>query len=427
MLIGVIADDFTGASDIANTLVKGVAATGGLRTAQYSGVPTTQASADIEAGVIALKSRTAPIDEAVQDSLLALDWLRGQQCRQIVFKYCSTFDSTPQGNIGPVAEALATALSASTVLVCPSFPAAGRTVYQGHLFVFDKLLSESGMEKHPLTPMPDSDIRRWLSLQTTVAVEHLPLAMLHDGTAAARSFLDGLPQREPGFVVADAASEEDLLRLAEVFADAPFLTGGSGIAMGLPKNVIEAGLACGGGTVSRTVEGPGAVLAGSCSGATRGQVDHHAKSNPVFAIDVSGVMKGDVSADSLVAFIEANRDAAPLVYSSGTPSEVADVQSRFGREAVAERLDNLFAVTARRLLDLGYRRIVVAGGETSGAVAKAITAHAGTEAMDIGSEIDPGVPILFLRSSDPIALALKSGNFGGPDFFSKALHMMAHP
>lgn len=421
MLIGVIADDFTGASDIANTLAKGVQPEGGLRTAQYPGVPTDPADASIEAGVVSLKSRSAPVQEAVRDSLDALVWLRAQGCKQIIFKYCSTFDSTPAGNIGPVADALAEALEATGVVVCPAFPTTGRTVYQGHLFVGDTLLSESGMQHHPLTPMTDPDLRRFLGLQTTAGVGHIPLSIVSQGVQPTRDAINGATDR---YVVADAVSDADLLTLGAALTDAKLITGGSGIALGLPRNLIAGRKPDARVAHAVHVSGPEAILAGSCSGATRNQVDLHAQAHPTLAIDVPGVMEGRVTVETLVAFYDSNQGRAPLAYSSGSPDEVLALQSRYGREAVAEKLDNLFADTAKALVSKGYRRIVVAGGETSGAVAQAVTEVLGAAAMTVGAEIDPGVPILTLGDGPSVALALKSGNFGAPDFFAKALRMM---
>lgn len=424
MLIGVIADDFTGASDIANTLARGVAPEGGLATAQFSGVPSAPAAMDVEAGVIALKSRSAPVADAVAQALAALDWLLAQGCRQIVFKYCSTFDSTPAGNIGPVAEALADVLGVASAVVCPAFPAAGRTLYQGHLFVFDRLLSESGMQAHPLTPMTDPDIRRWLALQTGGPVGHVAHATVRRGPAAIAAAMDALGADGRRLAVVDAIDEADLLAIAEAAADARLVTGGSGVALGLPRNFVRSGLAGARSAAVAPVGGREAILVGSCSGATRGQIEVHRQAHPVLAIDVPGVMQGRVTPETLVGFMRDNIGRAPLAYSSGTPEEVGEIQERFGREAVAERLDALFAATAAELVRLGWRRIVVGGGETSGAVASAVAGALGAEAMRIGPEIDPGVPVLLPDGAAPVALALKSGNFGAPDFFAKALARM---
>lgn len=424
MLIGVIADDFTGGSDIANTLAKGVAPEGGLVTAQYPGVPSDPADPTMEAGVISLKSRSAPVAQAVADSLAALDWLQAQGCRQIIFKYCSTFDSTDQGNIGPVAEALARALDVHGVVVCPAFPTAGRTIYQGHLFVFDRLLSESGMQNHPLTPMTDPDLRRVLDRQSGGGTGLVAWPQVAAGAASIRAELRRIAAEGQRFAVVDAISDADLMQIGLALEGAPLLTGGSGVALALPRNFIRAGMAGGGAVAAARTSGPEAILAGSCSGATRGQVDHHAKTHPTLAIDVPAVMEGRLGAADLLDFIIGNQGRAPLVYSSGTPQQVAEMQSRFGREAVAQRLDALFAELAGALIGQGYRRLVVAGGETSGAVAQAVTDALGARAMRIGPEIDPGVPILALDDDAPMLLALKSGNFGAPDFFARALHMM---
>jgi uncharacterized protein YgbK (DUF1537 family) len=421
MLLGVIADDFTGASDIANTLARGLPGEGGLRTVQYLGIPADKAAPAVEAGVIALKSRSIAAAVAIEQSLAALRWLLDQGCRQIVFKYCSTFDSTPEGNIGPVAEALAEVLGVTGVIACPAFPGAGRTVYQGHLFVNDRLLDESGLQNHPLNPMRDADIRRWLRLQTATAVGHVDLAVVRRGRAAIAAALRENGQDNRTLVIVDAISDDDLVAIGRAAAAHRLVTGGSGIALGLAANFIAWGLASGAGAGAVGVAGPEAILAGSCSGATREQVAIHCKNHPAFAVDVAGVMDGTVTTADLVSFLLAHTGRAPLVYSSGTPDEVRAIQARFGREEVAGALDMLFADTARELVAAGIRRLVVAGGETSGAVVSALNLGA----LTIGAEIDPGVPVLVSGGARPVALALKSGNFGAPDFFNKALERLA--
>lgn len=421
MILGVIADDFTGASDIANTIAKGVAPEGGLRTVQYLGVPASPAAADVEAGIIALKSRSIPAAEAVAQSLAALDWLMAQGCRQIVFKYCSTFDSTPEGNIGPVGEALARRLGVMGVVACPAFPDAGRSVYMGHLFVGERLLSESGMEHHPLNPMTDPDLRRWLGLQCADPVGLVGWSTLQRGAAAVRSALEEAGRRGERLVIADAIGNGDLVTLAEACAGMPLLTGGSGIARGLPRNFIRAGLAGGGRPAVQEVGGPEAILVGSCSRATRAQIERHRSGHPVLGIDVDQVMEGRLTAADIVAFIQANRGAAPLVYSSSNPDHVAALQEKYGRDAVAHTLDALFASAAKELFASGTRRIVVGGGETSGAVVSAL----GLTSFRIGPEIDPGVPVLVSEDGSGLGMALKSGNFGAEDFFAKALDALS--
>ncbi|RVE88944.1 3-oxo-tetronate kinase [Sinorhizobium meliloti] len=421
MLLGVIADDFTGASDIANTIAKGLPGQGGLRTVQYLGVPSAAADAEVEAGVIALKSRSIDAAVAVEQSLDALKWLLDQGCEQIVFKYCSTFDSTPAGNIGPVAEALASALAVKGVIACPAFPGAGRTVYQGHLFVKDRLLDESGLENHPLNPMIDADIRRWLRLQTVSDVGHVDIATVHDGAPAIVAALRRHGEANRSLVIVDAITDDDLVAIGRAAAPDRLITGGSGIALGLAANFIERGLARGTVAGALPVDGPEVILAGSCSGATREQVEIHSRNHPTLAIDVTGVMEGKVTASDFTSFLLANRGSAPLVYSSGTPDEVRAIQSRFGKEKVAATLDGLFAETARHLVSAGIKRLVVAGGETSGAVVSALDLGA----LAIGPEIDPGVPVLLSKGDQPVALVLKSGNFGAPNFFTMALERLA--
>lgn len=415
MLLGVIADDFTGASDIANTLAKG-----GLATVQFLGVPTKAAPESCEAGVVALKSRSIAAEDAVALSIEAFEWLRAQGCRQFVFKYCSTFDSTPEGNIGPVGDALAQALGVKGVPACPAFPTTGRTVYQGHLFVDDRLLSESGLENHPLNPMTDPDIRRWLARQSQEPVGLVPWAVVREGGAAIRHALDAAADRGERLVIVDAISDDDLLAIGDACLDAPLITGGSGIALGLPRNFIRQGLATGQGSAFDGVAGPGAILAGSCSRATLGQIEVHRQDHAVLQVEVEAVMEGAVTPEALAAFVHAHEGEAPLVYSSALPEKVRALQEVHGREAIATALDALFAETAARLVYDGVRRLVVAGGETSGAVVSALA----LDAVAIGPEIDPGVPALAAADGRPLALALKSGNFGGPDFFAKALRVL---
>ncbi|TDR89155.1 3-oxo-tetronate kinase [Enterovirga rhinocerotis] len=411
MELGVIADDFTGASDIANTIAKG-----GLSTVQFLGLPDRPAPASCQAGVVALKSRSIPAGDAIAQSLQALDWLKEQGCRQVVFKYCSTFDSTPAGNIGQVGEALAERLGVKGVVACPAFPTTGRTIYQGHLFVGDRLLNESGMESHPLNPMTDSDLRRFLRLQTADPVGLVPWSVVRRGGAAIRKALDDAAAQGETLVIVDAVSDDDLYAIGEALDGVPLLTGGSGIALGLARNILKGGTATAGSGSFAPVSGDEMILAGSCSNATRGQVERHAARHPTLRIDVGAVMDGRLGPEDILAFAREHRGKAPLAYSSSTPAEVKAAQERHGREAVAETLDRLFAEAARRLVEGGLRRLVVAGGETSGAVVGAL----GLRSLAIGPEIDPGVPALS-STEKPLALALKSGNFGAPDFFEKAL------
>ncbi|MBS1095659.1 3-oxo-tetronate kinase [Gluconobacter wancherniae] len=418
MLIGVIADDFTGASDIASALASGVDGKGGLSTVQFLGVPTEASPKEVDAGVISLKSRSIPVRDAINQSLAAVEWLLQSGVEQVIFKYCSTFDSTPEGNIGPVAEALAERLDSSQVIFCPSFPANGRTVYQGNLFVHDIPLAESGMAHHPLTPMQDSDIRRVLQAQVTRKVGHLPYQVVQGGAQRIKDAL--LKDRQSSFVVTDAITDLDLLQLAESQDGVPLVTGGAAIARGLAENFIRRGHARSGVYYNETLEGPEILIAGSCSGATMGQIEHHKASHPDMAVDVDAVMSGQAGVDTYLPFLLENSGKAPLLHSSAPPEVFERIQKKYGRTIVAARLDELFGEIASRAVASGVRRVVVAGGETSGAVVSAL----GFSSLRVGEEIDPGVPVLVSLTEKPVALALKSGNFGSSDFFEKALNKM---
>ncbi len=412
MLLGCIGDDFTGSSDLGNTLAKA-----GMRVTQYTGIPDQPADPTVEAGVVALKSRSIPVADAVAQSLAALDWLKTQGCQQFFFKYCSTFDSTPEGNIGPVSEALANVLDAHKVIVCPAFPGTGRSIYMGHLFVNDALLSESGMQNHPLTPMTDPDLRRWLGLQTSLSVGHVSAHHIHGGRITAA--LDREHAAGHRLIVTDAINDEDLIAIGAAAADLPLITGGSGVALGLPANFRAKGLIGAGDTPWTPQSGKCVVLSGSCSIATRGQLDMHAKSNPMFEIKAADVISRAMTAEQMAAELWAASDV-PVAYSSTDPDTVKAVQAEFGREASAEAIENFFAETARRLVEMGVTRLITAGGETSGAVVEGLAVGS----LEIGPEIDPGVPAL--RASDTLTLALKSGNFGAPDFFAKAEKVLGH-
>lgn len=414
MYLGCIGDDFTGSSDLANTLAKG-----GMRTAQYCGLPMKAADPSVEAGVVALKIRAAPKDEAVERALAALDWLREQGCRQFLFKYCSTFDSTPEGNIGPVAHALADALGASRVIVCPAYPSLGRSVYAGHLFIGDRLLNQSGMEQHPLTPMTDADIRRWLALQTTSRVGHIPAASVLQGREEIRAALDGQHETGARLIVVDAIRDEDLVEIGAAAAGLPFLTGGSGIALQLPGNFRASGLIGKHEVKWRGQAGPCAVISGSCSNATRAQIAHHRQRQPALKITAEAVMTGAVDPSDAAEWARQQR-GSPLIYSSADPQEVAAAQARYRKERVASAIESFLAQTARQLVDCGFTRIICAGGETSGAIVEALQ----VEVLDIGPEIAPGVPAV-AASGRELALALKSGNFGDEVFFERAAEALA--
>ena len=413
MLLGCIGDDFTGSSDLANTLAKE-----GMRAAQYVGAPTGPADPSVEAGVVALKSRSIPAADAIRLSLDALEWLRAQGCRQFFFKYCSTFDSTDAGNIGPVAEALAEKLGAKSVIFCPAFPATGRSIVHGHLFVGDKLLSESGMENHPLTPMKDPDLRRVLARQSKGAVGHVSYDVVAAGAEPVRAKLGSESAAGRDLIVVDALTDDDLRTIGAAVAELPFLTGGSGVAMGLPENFRRQGLIGEATSDWRGEAGPVAALCGSCSTMSRRQIAAHKAAHPAFEIDADAVIEGRLTVDEAAAWAH-DQTGAPLIYSSADPDVVRAIQERHGRDAAAAKLEGFFAELARRLVAGGVKRLIAAGGETSGAVVEGLA----LSELQIGPEIDPGVPAM--RAGDDLVLTLKSGNFGAEDFFEKAAGVLA--
>lgn len=420
LLLGCIADDFTGATDLASMLVKA-----GLRTVQVIGVPDDPALAgDADAVVVALKSRTIPAADAVAQSLAALDWLRGRGARQIYFKYCSTFDSTDQGNIGPVADALLDALGETFTIACPAFPENGRTIYQGHLFVGEALLSDSPMRHHPLTPMTDANLVRVLQRQTPRQVGLVPYRVVRQGAAAIRVEFQRLRDAGRSHAVVDALADDDLYAIGAACADLALVTAGSGVALGLPQNFYAAGLMQPrrDAAVLPSVGGKPAVLAGSCSAATREQVRTMAARHPAALIDpLAASDPAELAARALEAVAPALARGEPfLIYSTTDPAKVKEVQRHLGQERAAALVEATLACIARELVARGVRRLVVAGGETSGAVVSAL----GVKALAIGPQIDPGVPWTLAAGEPRVALALKSGNFGAPDFFEKALQML---
>jgi uncharacterized protein YgbK (DUF1537 family) len=416
MLLGAVADDFTGASDLANTL-----ATGGMRTVQYVGVPHRAADRAVEAGVVALKSRSSPVGDAVAQSLAALDWLRAQGCRQFLFKYCSTFDSTKEGNIGPVAEAMLKALDAPRAVVCPVFPGAGRTLFMGHLFVGDRLLSETGMRNHPLTPMTDPDIRRWLGYQTAEKVGLVPYPIVRQGQAAIAAALDAEAAAGRRLIVVDAVADEDLRAIGTAIAGDRLVTGGSGIAIGLPENFRRQGLIGTDTAALPAITGPAVVLSGSCSEASRRQAATYLARHPGLAVTPAALIERKLTVSGAIQWVRQHSDDQPIVYSTAAPDEVKAAQDRYGRDASAAAVEEFFGSLAAGLAAEGTRRIVVGGGETSGSVVTAL----GLGELRIGREIDRGVPALAAdHLGGTIGLALKSGNFGSDGFYEKALGVL---
>ncbi len=416
MLLGCIADDLTGATDLALMLTRN-----GMRTVQVMGVPDANTPLDgIDAVVVALKSRTNPVDEAVAWSLASADALLARGARQLFFKYCSTFDSTDKGNIGPVAEALLEKVNGEIALVNPAFPANKRTVYFGNLFVGEVPLHESPMKDHPLTPMRDSNLVRVMQRQTKLQVGLVPYGVVEQGVDATKAALDAAAQSGTRFAVVDAISDRHLVTMGAAAADHKLITGGSGVAMGLPENFVRKGLLKKAEGVARmsAAKGRALIIAGSCSEATRGQVKAaQAAGLPSMKVDPMAIAQGKLGASDLVDWaLKQPADRPILIYSSDNPDTVRGVQAELGREAAGALVERELAATAKALVAKGFTRVIVAGGETSGAVVGAL----GVSAIEIGPEIDPGVP--WTRSMDgrDLVLALKSGNFGAPDFFLKA-------
>jgi uncharacterized protein YgbK (DUF1537 family) len=407
------ADDFTGATDLA-----GMLAASGMRTMLVLGVPEPDAAApDAEAVVVALKTRTIPAADAVAQSLAAWRWLERSGARQAYFKYCSTFDSTDRGNIGPVAEALWRETGEGPTIFVPSLPENGRTVYRGHLFVFDQLLSDSGMRNHPLTPMTDANLVRVLSKQTSVGVGLIRYDTVTEGPAAILAAAERLAAEGKPFIVVDTLTNADLDAIGEACRDLRLVTGGSGRARGHAPQHRPAGGAVA-APVLPAVGGPILCLSGSASEATNAQVRRFAERHPVRKVQPVALAEGRETTEALAAWaIEKLREGPCLVSATASPAEVKDAQGQLGAERAAALVEGALAAVAKALRQAGVRRFVVAGGETSGAVATAL----GVSLLAVGAQIAPGVPWCTTVESEPVALALKSGNFGGESFFEQAI------
>lgn len=427
--LGCIADDFTGATDLANNLVRA-----GMRVVQTIGVPSAPLAADVDAVVVALKSRTIPASDAIAQSLEALKWLQAQGAEgrspQIYFKYCSTFDSTPDGNIGPVTEALMNALHTDFTIATPAFPDNGRTVFKGYLFAGNVLLNESGMQNHPLTPMQDANLVRVMQAQTQRPVGLIDHTTVAQGEAAIRARIQALRDSGVGVAIVDATSNADLLRLGPALSDMPLVTAGSGVAIGLPANHgLQPSEQASQLPPARGLQ---AVVSGSCSLATNGQVAHFkALGRSARAINPARLMHGksDAVVQEVLAWaVPLLQDGPVLVYSTAEPEAVKQVQAQLGVAEAGALVEHALAAVARGLVEAGVQQLVVAGGETSGACVQALA----IAQLQIGSQIDPGVPWCFAQgvtgttgTTGGVHIALKSGNFGSADFFSKAFTVLA--
>ena len=415
---GAIADDFTGATDLASLLSRS-----GVQVSIRIGVPQERPANTAPIEIIALKCRTAHVENATAETLAALDWLRRAGVQRFFWKYCSTFDSTPRGNIGPVAEALMEALETRQTIYCPAFPENGRSVFMGNLFVGEQPLSESPMKDHPLTPMRDSNLMRLLTPQVKHPVGLINRQVIAKGSEALRARLAQLEADGIAHVVVDAVENEDLYTIADACQDMTLLTGGSAVAMALPYIWLKQKLLMpdASSNKKRAAAGPAIVLSGSCSAMTNRQVSAFlSEGRPGFRL--SPLDLAENGASGVLDWLSTQTaDAGPIIYATATPEDVRVSQDKLGVERAGALVEATLAACAANARDLGFRRFVIAGGETSGAVTKTL----GISRLDIGTEIAPGVPWCFAQSAGhDVAITLKSGNFGNDNFFSKALEVL---
>jgi 3-dehydrotetronate 4-kinase len=405
---GVIADDFTGGSDIASFFVKG-----GLSTVLYTGVPNIEEAPEAEVCVIALKTRTQNPKEAVKDSLEAIRWLKEQGAQQFYIKYCSTFDSTPEGNIGPICDAVMEELDVPYTILCPALPVNGRIVKEGCLYVNEVPLHKSPMKDHPLTPMWDCDLVHLMDAQSKFPSVKMSDALNKEEVNERIS--RKIAEHSHFYIIPDYETEEDAEKLVQLFGELKLITGGSGLAYPLAKMHKENTEADG----FERSNSPALLLAGSCSEATRNQIKEFEQSGgKTYFMDPLKLISGEESVERIWNVISQNKEESVLVYSSDTPEKVRDIQQQ-GKEEVAGRLEKATADLAEFAVQAGFHRIIVAGGETSGAVAKRL----GYKGYHIGDSISPGVPIMIPIEDSRIRMVFKSGNFGKSDFFLQALSL----
>jgi 3-dehydrotetronate 4-kinase len=418
LLLGAVADDYTGASDLANTLNLN-----GLSTVQTIGVPAAGfEGADVDAIVVALKIRSIEATRAVEAATAAYDWLRARGARHVIYKICSTFDSTDAGNIGPVTDALRARAGARCALVTPAFPETGRTVYRGHLFVGRVLLHESPLKDHPLNPMRDSNLVRVLERQSKAPVGLIDLTTVAQGSERIALRLAELTAQGFGAAIIDAVFERELEAIGEAAARGPVSVGASGLGLGLARALARASGERLHGAPLEAVGGLAAILAGSCSLATLEQIAAVETDIPVLRLSPQGLIEDGSEVARAIDWAKNRIVEGPVVItSSAEPEQVAALQARYGREASGHAIEGAVAEIAVGLVELGVRRLVVAGGETSGAVVDRL----GVIAFRLGQEIAPGVPLMRTigHLGGELQMALKSGNFGGRDFFARALAM----
>ena len=424
MKLGIIGDDFTGSSDIANNLKKS-----GMQVSMYAGVPNLlpeeTKKEQTDAAVIALKTRTAPIEDAIRESLEALSWLKDCGCEQFIFKYCSTFDSTKEGNIGPVTDAIMEKLNTDFTVACPSFPDAGRTVYFGHMFVNGKPLNESGMENHPLTPMTDHNLVRWLGHQTKNNVGLVDSQTISEGENSVKKKIENLKKNGYKYAIIDTIKNDDFDIICNAVKNLPLLTGGSGIALGLPKIYKDRGLLSASNFQIPENNSNAIILSGSCSVTTINQINIYKENNPSFYISPDEVINDKDLIEKVLSWIKDNETQSPLVYSSSDIKSVSEKQKQYGQELLANKIEKFFELLSKRLVKDNFGTFISAGGETSGAVIKGL----GIQELKIGKEISHGIPALWSPESSgnkPVFVTLKSGNFGQDDFFTRALKALTN-
>lgn len=419
--IGVIADDLTGATDIASFLVEA-----GLRTVQLNSTSEVPSDLAAEAVVIGLKTRSIPADQAVAANTTALRLLQQLGAQQVIFKYCSTFDSTSEGNIGPVTDALLDALDEDFTAVVPALPVNGRTVYQGNLFVHGQPLAESGMRHHPITPMHDSNLLRLMDAQSRGSSGLVPYDVVENGPEAVRAELERLRLNGARYAVIDTLTHAHLDTIGLAVHDMPLVTGGSGVGSGVGHALVQQNPAVGEAAAAswRFTAGKTVVLSGSASEMTNAQVQQYLQHAPHLPVDIDQLVR-DASAyvDQSAEWVLAHSGAyAPMVYATAPAAEVQHLQNTHGAQFLSSTIENFFAELASTLRQRGVTRFITAGGETSGAVTQSLKVGG----FEVGPQISPGVP--WVRSLDgELDLALKSGNFGDEDFFRAAQHMTAGP
>ncbi|KAE9533752.1 hypothetical protein A1D25_07385 [Ursidibacter arcticus] len=405
-MLGVIADDFTGASDIASFLVEN-----GLNTVQMNGVPSSSLTYKVDAIVISLKSRSNPVNEAIEQSLSALKWLKDNGCTQFYFKYCSTFDSTENGNIGPVTDALLKELNEDFTVICPALPINGRTIFNGYLFVGNVLLNESGMQNHPITPMKDANLVRLMDMQAKGRTGLVTYSDIMQGTEFVQKRFSELKQQGFKYAVVDSVDNSQLAVLAETTKDMKLVTGGSGLAAYMAAKIS------GGKKGENAFTPPKAktvILSGSCSVMTNKQVAKYSENAPHFYLDVEQSLSNSHYAEELAQWVLNNLSSefAPIVYATVPPEKLKEIQQKFGADVASQSIEHTFAKLADKLKAEGIKNFITAGGETSSIVVQQL----GFTGFHIGKQIAPGVPWLKALDED-IFLALKSGNFGTEDFF----------